>query len=140
MANDGEMFGMRLAIGDLHDGLARKDSEYNNLLAAAQKRIAETDAMLKLARAERDAANAQVGKLKWALAMEQCHSAGLYAKGDAYRVVIQQNDAGHQLLQETGLTYEDGVREKFSGRVYDKAFDEKAASMGLTGNLRTVAR
>ncbi len=140
MATDGEVYGLRLALGDAGSHMAHLRNDHDALFRDASAKMAAAQAIIDELRGERDLARAQVGKLKNALALEQCHAAGLMAKGVAYRSLIDRVCPDDKLLQETGLTYPDGASQKYADRYYDKGHDDKAASLGLKHRISSEAK
>lgn len=140
MANDGEVFGLRLALGDVASHMSHLRSDHDALFLEAKAKLLQAQAIIDELRGERDQARSQVVKLKSALALEQCNSAGLFAKAGAYRKLIDRVAPDDKLLQKTGLHYPDGSSQKYADQYFDHAHDEKAASLGLALRISSDAK
>lgn len=83
-------------------------------------------------------ANQTILELKQALIVERAHSAGLLAGVNALRPLA----VDHALNKPTGRQLPDGRPETQLSLIYDKAFDEKAKSLGVSfpENLREKAK
>lgn len=77
-------------------------------------------------------------RLKVHFATEQAHSAGLAARMQALEEALAAECARHDLLGATGLSLPRGRTHIRADRLYDQAFNAKAASVGLP--LRSEGR
>ncbi len=100
----------------------------NNVVADAHELVASKDA--------------EIARLKSALAVEQMHTAGLAAQALALKAALERADPNNALLKKTGRVFPDGKPQVGLSLVYSKAFDDEGARRNIPqpNRFRKVAK
>lgn len=124
-------------------GMARAISNAGAAITDAENEVIKGNATIARKNAEIDALQREIARLQSALNVQLAHTEGVLAQARIARRELTVVAPKHPLLKKTGRRYENGAEQVEYQKIFEAAFDKKAAELGLPGpaeKYRLVAK